>query len=387
MAVDSKARHNTFSKKTIVAGVAAALGAGGSGLVWSAELEEVVVTARQRAESSQDIPMTVQSLSGEELRKQNIITLEDFSRAVSGLTVQTTTPGQNIIVFRGVSDGGGFLVDPTAGVYLDEQPMSHAQAAPDVYPVDLARIEALAGPQSTLYGQTSQSGAIRIITNKPDPEAFSANIGAGVDFMSEGDAGYKVDGTVNVPLSDSVAIRLSGFSSRQAGFIDNVLGRTVVDDVFGTGGGGGKDNSALVEDDFNEVDWQGARGAIRWLVNDAWTVTASANYQDLEADGFNDYDPNRGDLETVKFAEEKRTDEWYQTSLVIEGDLGFAQLVSATSYYDREVMYQHDTQTYAAYFHYGFGIYYGYALYDFGLDPTGYLTNTETNESFTRKSG
>mgnify|MGYP007000105066 CR=1 len=68
---------------------------------------------------------------------------------------------------------------------------------------------------------------------------------------------------------------------------------------------------------------------------------------------FNDYDPNRGDLETVKFAEEKRTDEWYQTSLVIEGDLGFAQLVSATSYYDREVMYQHDTQTYAAYFHYG----------------------------------
>ena len=99
MAVDSKARHNTFSKKTIVAGVAATLGAGGSGLVWSAELEEVVVTARQRAESSQDIPMTVQSLSGEELRKQNIITLEDFSRAVSGLTVQTTTPGRTSLYF------------------------------------------------------------------------------------------------------------------------------------------------------------------------------------------------------------------------------------------------------------------------------------------------
>ena len=99
MAVQSKGRHNAFSKKTIVAGVAAALGAGGSGLVWSAELEEVVVTARQRAESSQDIPMTVQSLSGEELRKQNIITLEDFSRAVSGLTVQTTTPGRTSLYF------------------------------------------------------------------------------------------------------------------------------------------------------------------------------------------------------------------------------------------------------------------------------------------------
>ena len=160
MAVDSKARHNTFSKKTVVAGVAAALGAGGSGLVWSAELEEVVVTARQRAESSQDIPMMVQAISGEELQKQGITTLEDFSRQVAGLNVQPTTPGQNTIVFRGVSDGGGFLVDPTAAVYLDEQPMSLTSASPDIYPVDLARIEALAGPQSTLYGASSQSGAI-----------------------------------------------------------------------------------------------------------------------------------------------------------------------------------------------------------------------------------
>ena len=89
MASNPKARHTTFSKKTIVAGVAAAIGAGGSGLVWSAELEEVVVTARQRAESSQDIPMMVQSLSGEDIQKQGITTLEDFSRFVAGLNIQT----------------------------------------------------------------------------------------------------------------------------------------------------------------------------------------------------------------------------------------------------------------------------------------------------------
>ena len=216
MAIDSKARHNTFSKKTIVAGVAAALGAGGSGLVWSAELEEVVVTARQRAESSQDIPMMVQAISGEELQKQGITTLEDFSRQVAGLNVQTTTPGQNTIVFRGVSDGGGFLVDPTAAVYLDEQPMSLTSASPDIYPVDLARIEALAGPQSTLYGASSQSGAIRVITNKPDPSGFEANIGAGFSTVQNGDTGYEVDGMVNIPLSDTVAIRLAGFSARDA---------------------------------------------------------------------------------------------------------------------------------------------------------------------------
>ena len=396
MAKASGQPNSIFRRRAIAAGVTAAIGSGSAGLAWSAELEEVVVTARQRAESSQDIPMMVQSLSGEEIQKQGITTLEDFSRFVAGLNIQTTTPGQNTIVFRGVSDGGGFLVDPTAAIYLDEQPMSQTSFAPDIYPVDLARIEALAGPQSTLYGASSQSGAVRVITNKPDPSGFEANIGGGVSSTTDGGTGYDIDGTVNIPLSDSVAIRLSGFSARDAGYIDNVLGNTVVDDYFGTGLGGLKNNSGLLAEDINEVDWQGARAAIRWLVNDNWTVTATANYQDVEADGFNDYDPGVGDLETVKFAKEFRTDEWMQTSLVIEGDLGFAQLVSATSYYDRDMFYQHDTQSYAAYFHYLFGkCYYtnevtgacegGFPTYDFGLDPTGYLINDQNNESFTQE--
>ncbi|MEL0162139.1 MAG: TonB-dependent receptor plug domain-containing protein, partial [Halieaceae bacterium] len=307
---DSSGQQNSlFRRRAITAGVAAAIGTGGAGLAWSAELEEVVVTARQRAESSQDIPMMVQSLSGEDIQKQGITTLEDFSRFVAGLNIQTTTPGQNTIVFRGVSDGGGFLVDPTAAIYLDEQPMSQTSFAPDIYPVDLARIEALAGPQSTLYGASSQSGAIRVITNKPDPSGFEANIGGGVSSTTDGGTGYDIDGTVNIPLSDTVAIRLSGFSARDAGYIDNVLGNTVYDDYFGTGLGGLKNNSGLVAEDINEVDWQGARASIRWLVNDNWTVTATANYQDLEADGFNDYDPGVGDLEVIKFAREFRTDE------------------------------------------------------------------------------
>jgi len=385
MITDSLNKDARFNRSAIAAGVAAAVGATAPGMTFSAELEEVVVTARQRAESSQDIPMMVQSLSGEDIQKQGITTLEDFSRQVAGLNIATTTPGQNTIVFRGVSDGGGFLVDPTAAIYLDEQPMSTTSMAPDIYPVDLARIEALAGPQSTLYGASSQSGAIRVITNKPDPDAFSANIGAGVSTTSGGGAGYELDGAVNIPLSDSVAIRLAGFSALDAGFIDNVLGNTVVDDVFGSGLGGQKNNSAFVADDINDVNWLGARASIRWLVNDNWTVTATANYQDLESDGYMDYDPSVGDLETVKFAKETRTDEWLQTSLVIEGDLGFAQLVSATSYYDRDTFYVHDTQSYAAYFHYAFGLYYGYATYDFGLDPTGYLTNDQNNESLTQE--
>jgi outer membrane receptor protein involved in Fe transport len=238
------APHHPFRRRLLATSIAAALGTT-SGVTFSAELEEIVVTARQRAESSQDVPMMVQSITGEDMEKRGITTMEDYARFVAGLNIQTTTPGQNTIVFRGVSDGGGFLVDPTAAIYLDEQPMSLTSAAPDIYPVDLARVEALAGPQSTLYGASSQSGAVRVITNKPDPTESSANVGVSMGSTRYGGNSYDVDATINVPLSDKVAIRLTGFKAEDAGYIDNVLGTTVVDDVFGSGLGGQKDNSWL----------------------------------------------------------------------------------------------------------------------------------------------
>ncbi|MBT7947647.1 MAG: TonB-dependent receptor plug domain-containing protein, partial [Porticoccaceae bacterium] len=171
MAISNQSEKKiSLKQKLIVTSVSSALGLAMAPLTWGAEasLEEVIVTARQRAESSQDIPMTIDTVSGEDIQKQGITTLQDFSRFVSGLNVTTTAAGQNTIVFRGVSDGGGFLVDPTAAIYLDEQAMSMTSMAPDIYPVDIARIEALSGPQSTLFGASSQTGTIRVITNKPD---------------------------------------------------------------------------------------------------------------------------------------------------------------------------------------------------------------------------
>jgi len=290
-----------------------------------ASLEEIIVTARQRAESSQDVPMTIQALSGDDIQKQGITTLEDFSRFVGNLSVQTTAPGQNTIVFRGVSDGGGFLVDPTAAIYLDEQPMSMTSMAPDVYPVDIARVEALAGPQSTLFGASSQTGTIRVITNKPDASEFSADIGLGMSGVAKGDNGYDFDATVNIPVvKDKFAVRLSGFSAEDGGFIDSLLGTTVVDAYSGLGGL--KTNVGNVENDINSVEWSGGRISARWLVSDDWAATLTSNFQEITANGFNDMDDTVGDLETVKFYDEFRTDDWNQTSLVIEGDLGFAEL-------------------------------------------------------------
>ena len=381
--LDQSHRKSSIQKKLIVTSMATALGlvvGAPIALGQQASLEEIIVTARQRSESSQDIPMTIQSLSGDDIQKRGITTLEDFSRFVGNLSVQTTAPGQNTIVFRGVSDGGGFLVDPTAAIYLYEQPMSMTSMAPDVYPVDIARVEALAGPQSTLFGASSQTGTIRVITNKPDASEFSGDIGLGMSGVAKGDNGYDFDATVNIPvIKDKLAIRLSGFSAEDGGFIDSVLGTTVVDAYSGLGGL--KTNAGSVENDINNVEWSGGRISARWLVSDDWTATLSSNFQDITANGFNDMDGTVGDLETVKFYDEFRTDDWTQTSLVIEGDLGFAQLTVAGSYYDRETAYQHDTQTYTAYFMYTFGTYLGYATYDFGTDPVGYLTNIQENKS------
>ena len=174
----------SLKQKLIVTSMATAMGFTVAPVSFGQEatLEEVIVTARQRAESSQDVPMTISTLSGEDIERQGITTLEDFSRFVSNLNVQTTAPGQNTIVFRGVSDGGGFLVDPTAAIYLDEQAMSMTSMAPDIYPVDIARIEALSGPQSTLFGASSQTGTVRVVTNKPDMEGteITGNMAIGV---------------------------------------------------------------------------------------------------------------------------------------------------------------------------------------------------------------
>ncbi|MBT4210894.1 MAG: TonB-dependent receptor plug domain-containing protein, partial [Porticoccaceae bacterium] len=323
--------------------MATALGLVGTPLALGQEasLEEIIVTARQRAESSQDIPMTIDTVSGEDIQKQGITTLQDFSRFVSGLSVSTTAAGQNTIVFRGISDGGGFLVDPTAAIYLDEQAMSMTSMAPDIYPVDIARIEALSGPQSTLFGASSQSGTVRVITNKPDTEGteVSGNIGLGVSSVKSGSNGLDFDATLNIPIiEDKLAIRLSGFSAKDGGFIDSVHGLTVIDSRAPEKGGN-KSNANAVENDINAVKWSGARAQAKWLISDDWSSTLSHNYQNIEADGFNDYDPNVGDLETIKFYDEYRDDEWSQTSLVIEGDLGFAELTVAGSYYDRETLY------------------------------------------------
>ncbi len=354
-------------------------------------LEEVIVSARKRDENIQDIPQSIQAFSAQDITRVGIKGLTDVAKFVPSMTVVGSTAGLNKIVFRGLADSARpFIADSSAAIYLDEQPLTTGAQSPEIRPIDLERIETLAGPQGTLYGASSQSGTVRYIVAKPDPTQFAANAGGGVHSISHGGTGWDADAMINLPLiQDTLAIRLVGFAAKDAGFIDNVLANTPGRLDFDTGEQvvGSKTNAAIVDNDINSADWKGGRASIKWQVNDAWALTGIYNYSDSTINGYNDFDPTTGDLKTIKFHEESWDDEWSNFQFTIDGDLGFAQLTSSTSYFERDTAYVFDATSGVAYYHsvlgaYGRGTcgsnpYYAYYnIYDFAtaceLNGTGY---------------
>ena len=134
------------------------------------------------------------------------------------------------------------------GVYLDEQPVTTIGGTLDVHIYDIARIEALRGPQGTLYGASSEAGTIRIITNRPDTAQLLRPASTPRSTRSRhGGIGGSLEGFVNAPLSDSVALRLVGWYQHDAGYIDNVPGTRAFRPLPG---GIVVNNNALVENNY-----------------------------------------------------------------------------------------------------------------------------------------
>ena len=127
--------------------------------------------------------------------------LDDYVKYVPGLSFATREPGGTTIVFRGVAPSGlQFGAVSSSGLYLDEQPITQSGRNPDPRLIDIERLEALRGPQGTLYGASSQSGTLRVITNKPDPAEFDAWVEGQVSTIEDGGTGYDVSAMVNIPL-------------------------------------------------------------------------------------------------------------------------------------------------------------------------------------------
>jgi len=297
----------------------------------TADLEPVIVTARKREETLLEIPQEIQAIGQQELERANIRASQDLVRFIPSLTSDLNDPGIVSVYFRGVAEGtASFLADSSAAVYLDEQPLTLRVWQPEVRIVDMERIEALPGPQGTLYGAGSQSGTLRYITNKPDSAGFHADASLDGHTVEHGDEGYDLSGVLNLPLGKKAAIRLVGFSARDAGYIDNVLGESL---------GRTFDNADVVDNDVNAVEYLGGRAAVRWLAGENWTVDVGVVHQQLDSGAFSDEDlPRAGrELASVSFLEASHSDDWTQFALTVQGNLGWSELTSATSYFARDI--------------------------------------------------
>lgn len=351
----------------------------------SLQLEEIVVTAQKREESLQAVPISITVLNSEALTNLGIQSFDDYVRYLPSVSFQGRGPSQAQIYMRGCSDGGdGNLsgTNPSTAVYLDEQPVTSIlrNLNPHIYDID--HIEALGGPQGTLFGASSQCGTIRILTNQPDTSGFEAGYDLGVNATSDGDPGYSVEGYVNAPLSDRAAIRLVGWSIEEGGWIDNVpgtiafpadpnapiningnqnfvhsgIGQPGLGSTMGPLSNSGNADPALntVADDVNDVTTQGLRAMLGIDLNDNWTVAASVNYQKQEVDGvFADQEEAVGEGNVVRFYQDRNDDEYTQFGLTLQGSLGdWGELTLAGSYLDRDVNYDIDYSQYAVYSNY-----------------------------------
>jgi iron complex outermembrane recepter protein len=231
----------------------------------------IIVTATKRSESIQDVPFSINAQTAAQIEKTGAASIEDVARNVAGLTVQNLGPGQSQVSVRGVSAGQIVRDQPgvkeQVGVYLDESVISLSLFTPDFDLFDLNRVETLRGPQGTLFGSGSVGGTVRYITNQPDATGTAGTIEAGINTLKGGDIGYNAKGMINLPLSDTVALRLVGYGQKFGGFID----------AIGPAAG----------ENVNDGSRYGFRASLKAELAPGLTVMPRVVYQDVKANGFN----------------------------------------------------------------------------------------------------
>lgn len=339
--------------------VSAAVAGSTAGLGSAAELEEIIVTATKRAESAQGVPIAVQAVGGDTLRELRVETFDKYVEYLPNVVSLGNGPGKKELYIRGSATEQTSVTitsaqgsKPGVALYLDEQPVSFAGRNLDVYAVDLERIEVLGGPQGTLFGASSQSGNLRLITNKPNPAGFEAGFNAKYSGTKGGADSSAVDGYANIPLTDQLALRVAVYSDTQGGWVDNIPATftpsgEVIDrnNVAGYGPAvTGADsvetarNDAIVQDDWNEASYRGARISLGYDINDDWTALVQHTAQTLEAEGSFVVDTSLGGHESsARFAPEYNRDEFGLTTWTLTGRMANLDVLYTGGYLDRDV--------------------------------------------------
>jgi outer membrane receptor protein involved in Fe transport len=342
---------------------------------------EVVVTAEKRSSTVQKTPISISVVTGQELQAQGITDIATVAQQVPGISFKTAGPGQTEFEMRGLTSTGG--ESPTVGFYLDETPLTPPAMAqngkvvvdPDLY--DLARVEVLRGPQGTLYGAGSMGGTIKLVTNQPDLNAYGASaelVGSGTDG---GGFNHTENLMVNIPLDPGkLALRVVGTDK----YVDGWISREVLDPFPLESDGGmsrGDVAAAPVAQDFKNSNWerlQGGRASLEAQPTDRLTVITGVLFQQIKQGAPNTIDSPPGqDVHYQPYnVAEPFHDSYVLGDFTVKYDFDFAQLTSATSYWNRDQFQTQDiTEAMQDFFGSAFGSYQPVPVGAFGPPGSG----------------
>ena len=259
-------------------------------------LQEVVVTATRRAVEAQDLPISITAVTGAELEQSGIEDISSLAHSMAGVNYTDKGPFSGVngstLIIRGLNSEGtaGQLalaspVIPPVATYVDDTPLFV-----NLRLQDLDHVEILRGPQGTLYGSGSLGGTIRFVQNAPDPRGFDAKAEVTISDTQHTHAPNEdLNGMLNLPISDTFAVRLNAGWSYDAGFI-NQPNLYVLD---GTGAPAPAEPGNLfsppkkyAQDGVNEYDYRNARIAALWKPNEDFHAQLSYFYQLSTAGGF-----------------------------------------------------------------------------------------------------
>ena len=271
-------------------------------------LEEVVVTATRREQTILDIPYSISAVSGATLEQSHVQSLSDLTKLIPGLSFVDQGPtSRSNFVLRGINANstsespilGSAGTVPPVSTYIGETPLFLS-----LHIDDLDRVEVLRGPQGTLYGSGSLAGTVRLIPKNPDPHAFAASVEVdGAEVAESDDANYSYGGMVNMPFSDTTALRISAGKEHYAGFIDNnfivKLGpaSTAVNSPVGVPVSGDPNNPLFGPEVFTPVKdantadvWQ-TRVSFLFKPNEAFSALIAYYHQDDKTQGLQSVSP------------------------------------------------------------------------------------------------
>ncbi len=291
-------------------------------------LEEIIVTARKREESLQDVPAAISAITGQGLEDIGAEGFADYAGTIPGLLFQDLQVGAagrgQQAVIRGVTSNlGANFSQATVAVYLDDLSLP-TFFDPD--PVDLERVEVLRGPQGTLYGDRSLSGAIKFVTARPQLNETSLSVDATSSLTRfSDDISFRGSAVANVPLvEDKLALRVVAAYEDQAGFIDSDGSDPfdVVDNEF-------------VGEDINSREELQLRAKLLWQATDNLSILGTVFYEDDALGASPNFDPAKdGLVTTALFAPDPNERETLAANLRIDYDLGWADFISTTSVLD-----------------------------------------------------